>query len=57
MCFDEKITVVRVLDSYREKFELSKPYRDKVDVVNVITAPEIVMYISYKARIIYVYKD
>lgn len=46
-----------MLDSYREKFELSKPYRDKVDVVNVITAPEIVMYISYKARIIYVYKD
>lgn len=43
--FDEKITVVRVLDSYREKFELSKPYRDKVDVVNVITAPEIEMLI------------
>lgn len=43
--FDEKITVIRVLDSYRETFELSKPYRDKVGVINVITAPEIEMLI------------
>jgi len=39
------ITVVRILDSRKESFKLSKPYRDKIKVVNVITAPEIEMLI------------
>ena len=39
--FEGKITVYRILDSRREKFNLSKAYEDKVDVKNVITAPEI----------------
>ena len=43
--FEGKITVFRILDSRRENFNLSKAYRDKVDVINVITAPEIEMLI------------
>ena len=42
---DEKITVLRILDSRREKFKLSKAYAPKIDVINVITAPEIEMLI------------
>ena len=38
--FEGKITVYRILDFRREKFNLSKAYEDKVDVKNVITAPE-----------------
>lgn len=43
--FSEKITVYRILDSRRENFKLSKAYAQKVDVVNVITAPEIEMLV------------
>lgn len=43
--FSDKITVYRVLDSRRENFKLSKAYEKKVDVINVITAPEIEMLI------------
>ncbi len=43
--FTKKITVYRILDSRREDFKLSKAYKSKVDVVNVITAPEIEMLI------------
>lgn len=39
--FDDKISVVRVLDSRKEVFKLSKAYKDKVQVINIITAPEI----------------
>lgn len=39
--FDDKITVIRVLDSRKEVFKLSKAYKDKIDVINIITAPEI----------------
>ncbi|MDD4112163.1 MAG: hypothetical protein PHC56_03915 [Herbinix sp.] len=39
--FNEKITIYRVLDSRTEKFRLSKAFMHKVDVKNVITAPEI----------------
>lgn len=42
---DFKLTVIRVLDSRREKFRLSRPYCDRVEVINVITAPEIEMLI------------
>jgi hypothetical protein len=41
--FTEKITVIRILDSKNEKFTLSKAYKDKIDVINIITAPEIEM--------------
>lgn len=45
--FNEKITVYRILDSRREKFKLSKLYDTKVEVINVITAPEIEMLIIH----------
>lgn len=45
--FNEKITVYRILDSRREKFKLSKLYENKVEVINVITAPEIEMLIIH----------
>lgn len=37
--------MLRILDSRREKFKLSKAYAPKIDVINVITAPEIEMLI------------
>lgn len=37
--------MIRILDSRREEFRLSKAYEQKIDVVNVITAPEIEMLI------------
>lgn len=39
--FSEKITIYWIHDSRSEKFNLSKAYEHKVDVKNVITAPEI----------------
>lgn len=45
--FSEKITVYRILDSYAENFKLSKAYKYKIDIVNVITSPEIEMLIIY----------
>lgn len=45
--FEDKISVIRILDSKRENFKLSKAYVDKVDVINVITAPEIEMLIIF----------
>ena len=45
--FTEKITVLRILDSRREQFNLSKAYVDKIEVINVITAPEIEMLIIF----------
>ena len=35
--FMDKISVIRILDSRRENFKLSKAYASKVDVINVIT--------------------
>ncbi len=43
--FTDKITVLRILDSRRENFQLSKAYEPKIKVVNVITAPEIEMLV------------
>ena len=45
--FMDKISIIRVLDSRRENFKLSKAYVSKVDVINVITAPEIEMLIIF----------
>jgi hypothetical protein len=47
MNFGKKITVYRILDSRREKFKLSKLYEEKVEVINIITAPEIEMLIIH----------
>lgn len=43
--FDDKISVIRILDSHNENFNLGKAYQYKVDVINVVTAPEIEMLI------------
>lgn len=45
--FPDKISVIRILDSRRENFKLSKAYEHKVDVINVITAPEVEMLIIF----------
>lgn len=45
--FADKISVIRILDSRRENFKLSRAYAGKVDVINVITAPEIEMLIIF----------
>ncbi len=45
--FNDLISVIRILDSRRENFKLSKAYESKVDVINVITAPEIEMLIIF----------
>ena len=52
--FRDLISVIRILDSRRENFKLSKAYESKVSVINVITAPEIEILIilnedKYKA--------
>ena len=45
--FKDQISVIRILDSRREEFRLSRAYEKKVDVINVITAPEIEMLIIH----------
>lgn len=47
MAYDQKILILRVIDSRREEFNLSKAYRCQVDMINVITAPEIEMLIIF----------
>ena len=39
--YDGKILILRVIDSRSEQFNLSKPYQCQVELINVITAPEI----------------
>lgn len=48
--FTEKITVLRILDSRNENFKLSKAYKDKVAVIDIITAPEIEMLIIFSEK-------
>lgn len=45
--FSSQISVLRIFDSRREEFRLSKAYAGKVDVINIITAPEIEMLIIH----------
>lgn len=45
LAYEQKIIILRVIDSRGEEFNLSKAYRCQVDVINVITAPEIEMLI------------
>lgn len=45
--FENQISIIRILDSRREEFRLSKAYVHKIDVINVITAPEIEMLIIH----------
>ncbi len=44
--YDDQISVIRVLDRENEKFEIKNAaYRAKIDVVNIVTSPEIEMLI------------
>jgi len=43
--FSKEKVVYRSLDSRREEFKLRKVYKSKIEVINVITAPEIEMLI------------
>ena len=45
--FDGQISVIRILDSRREEFRLSKAYEQKINTINVVTAPEIEMLIIH----------
>jgi hypothetical protein len=38
---DQKVKIYRILDSRNENFKLSKAYAAKVEVINIITAPEV----------------
>lgn len=44
---DNQLSVIRIPDSRREEFHLSKAYANKIDVINVVTAPEIEMLIIH----------
>lgn len=46
--YEGKIVILRIIDSRNEGFSLKKIYQDKVEVVTVITAPEIEMLIIVK---------
>lgn len=49
--YDQKILILRVIDSRSEKFNLSKAYRCQVEVISVITAPEIeILIIASKGK-------
>lgn len=54
--FDGTITVFRILDSRSEAFKISKAYQHKVDIINVITAPEIEMLIIFNENAYNEYK-
>ncbi len=41
--FENKISILRVMDSHTEGFRLSRAYENKVDVIKVVTSPEIEM--------------
>lgn len=45
--FNDKISVIRILDSRTEAFKISREYKEKIDVINIITTPEIEMLIIH----------
>ena len=45
--FEKQLTIVRILDSKTDKFKLSKLYKEKIKVINIITSPEIEMLIIH----------
>ena len=49
--YEQKIIILRMIDSRSEGFNLSKAYRCQVEVINVITAPEIEILIIASKKI------
>lgn len=41
--YDEKVLILRIIDSKKDSFTLKSPYDQKCDVINVNTTPEIEM--------------
>ena len=54
--YTDKISIIRILDSRRENFKISKAYEPKVDVIDIITAPEIEMLIIFNENMYVEYK-
>lgn len=48
--FMDQISIVRILDSRRENFKISKAYEHKIDIINIITAPEIEMLVIFAEK-------
>ena len=48
--YNDKVSVIRILDSRREEFKISAVYKSKVDVINVITAPEIEILVIHSEK-------
>ena len=55
--FNGKISIIRILDSRNENFKISKVYEDKIDVINIVTAPEIEMLIIHSEGMYEKYKS
>lgn len=35
--YEKEVVILRVIDSNKEKFNLSKPYKGRFDIINIIT--------------------
>lgn len=46
--YGKKIIILRIIDSRSEEFRLSRTYKCQVEVIDVITAPEIEMLVIIK---------
>lgn len=49
--YRNRISIIRILDSRREEFRISRAYIPLVDVINIITAPEIEMLIIHSEQV------
>ncbi len=45
--FKKNITIIRILDSKNENFKLNAIYKKKIEIIDIITAPEIEMLIIH----------
>lgn len=41
--YEDKVLILRIIDSKRESFKLKPPYNKKCDIINIYTTPEIEM--------------
>jgi len=39
--YEKEVAILRIIDSNKEKFKLSKPYKGRFDIINIITKPEV----------------
>jgi len=55
--FEEKVQLYRILDSKKEVFKLPKAYEQKVQVINVLTTPEIEMLLICSEGLLSTFKQ